>query len=359
MTQHAHFLTIRPSSLQPPAAAIRGEGQEQVNQAEYFQQNAVDGVLPPQHMAALLLGGLPQGDTSIPAIEDGATPAATAPTAPAPAAAPEATPAPTPAPTPEPVVLAKDGVHTIPFAELEAARTKAAELAAQNAALQAQLAAAATPAAPAPTPAPVSTSLDIDKLREGVDFGDYSDESIAKASATIAARAGEAAAQAAIARMVPAAAPAVDPAVQAHLTAIYTAHPNLDSMAQSVEFNAWKAAQPSYQQPGIEHVLANGEAQQVIDLFNAFKQATQPAGTTPTASGPAAADPSATAEAAAAAAIAAAKAKPPTSLSEIPAGTQAHVDATAALLQASPQQLMARMSDMTPAQINELLSRHT
>jgi hypothetical protein len=341
-----------------------------VNQAEYFQQNAVDGALSPQHMAALLLGGLPQGDTTIPAIEDGATPAATASTVPDPAAVPEPTPAPTPAPvaatpvpTPEPVVLAKDGVHTIPFAELEAARQKANELAAQNAALQAQLAAAPA-ATPAPTPAPVSTSLDIDKLREGVDFGDYSDESIAKASATIAARAGEAAAQAAIARAL-AAVPkveTVDPAAQAHLTAIYTAHPNLDSMLESREFAAWRAAQPSYQQPGIAHVLQAGEAQQVIDLFNAFKAATPAVaapGNAPPASGPAVADSSATAEAQAAAAIAAAKAKTPTSLSEIPAGTQAHVDATAALLQATPQQLMQRMADMSPAQINELLSRHT
>ncbi len=308
-------------------------------------------------MAQLLVSGLPEGDTPTFPVDTDEPPAVAA--APAPAAgtpAPSAeTPAP-PAPTPAPVILAKDGVHTIPYEKLEEAR-----LAAQAAkdAEQAALARAATLAAevealkaktpaPAPTAAPTAPEADADL------FGDYSEAAMAQGVSKLVAAAvaplvaqveslkgklGEADKQAEV------------DAATAHWSALYKAHPDLDSLAESAELDTWVKGQPSFLQPALRQTLEQGSTAQVIELFNTFKAATGK--TTP----PAPVSPGATAEAEAAAAIAAAKAKPPTSLSEIPAGSQAHVDPTAALLQATPQQLMTRFASMTPEQIEALVSR--
>lgn len=355
-----------------------------MNQEEFFQQHAVNGELSPELMAQML--NLPQGDTTLGASPagDGATPSAdepkdpkdATPPAPAPNPAPAPTPAPAPAdapapaPTPAPVILAKDGVHTIPYEKLEEARKQAQEaneqaqrLAAENEALKKGQVAAPAPATVPPAPAPASTK-DGENL-----FGDYSDEQLRRGVETIAEQRAQ---QLVEQRMAPlmqeleALKGQITPlqkqqqvdAATAHWSAIYGAHPDVDSIVESAEFKAWRDAQPAFMRPAIDATLSEGTAPEVIELFATYKNATgktPPAAPAP-APAPAAQDPQAAA-AAAAAAIANAKTPPPTSLSEIPAGASAHHDEAAAMLEMSPVALMGRFEGMTPAQIQERLSK--
>lgn len=353
-------------------------GNVQVNtQHEFFQQHAVDGILPDHLMGELL--ALPEGDT--PFVLDtkasSATPGADedgddkTPKASEPAPATPATPEPTPAPTPAPVIVAKDGVHTIPYEKLEEARRgeqaakeaerqarEAAErLAAENEALKkAQVAAPATPAA-TPAPAtPASTSA-------AVDFGDYSDESMQKAMAQVATQAAAAAVERATAPLLAeleqlkgklgeSEKQAEVDATKAHFTAIYTAYPNIDSIMESAEFKAWRDAQPAFMRPAIDATLEQGTSAEVIELFDTYTgkagKPTPPAGAT---------QPAADAAALAAARVAAAKTAVPTSLSEIPAGTSTHHDEAAAMLEMNPNAVMAKFDGKTPEQIQALLNK--
>lgn len=344
-----------------------------MNQAEFFEANAVDGILPPEKMGQML--ALPEGE--IVSGEDpksGEPPAATpAPTpAPAPAEPPAPTPAPAPveapAPTPAPVITAKDGVHTLPFKVLEdsreaekAAKAEAARLLAEVEALRKAQATAAPAATPAPTPAPAPA---VDK----VDFGDFSDEAVAKGiekavelrvnahvaalNATIDSKVAE--------KLTPLQKSAEDQAVRDHFEPIYKAHPNMDSMLESTEFADWQKSQPGYVRASIDAVLKQGTATEVIELFDSFKKAfdkTPPPAPTPSATPAApAADAATEAQRKAAEAVAKAKNAPPSSLSEIP-GSTAAVDEAQAMLDMSPAALLHRFDGKSPDEIHRALSK--
>lgn len=340
-------------------------------QEQFFQQHAVNGELSADLMAQMLT--LPQGDT--PAVEptDGssASPDAAGTTAataepPKEGEPPAAVASPAAAPEPQPVILAKDGIHTIPYDKLEEARREkqaaeererlareeAQRLAAEVEALK-KAPAPAVVATPSPAPAPVVAPTE-------VDFGDYSDESMKKAVAQIAeAAAARAAApllqelQQLKGQLGEAQKQAEVDATKAHFTAIYTAHPDLDSIVESAEFQKWKDAQPAFARPGIEATLEGGTAPEVIELFSTYKAAAGK--TTPPPPPPAAT--AATAAAVAEKVIAAAKAPVPTSLSEIPAGTSAHHDEAAAMLEMSPEAAMAKFEGKSPEQIQVLLNK--
>lgn len=338
-------------------------------QAEFFQTNAVDGVLPDQLMAEFL--SLPEGDISLvvdvhaPTAQGGATPGAadlddqggTAAPTPAPAA-PAPAPAPA-APTPQ-VVLARDGVHTIPFERLEEARNTAAQEKARADALAAEverlrLAGAAPSPAQAPAPAPAAAPA-AQELEAGL-FGDYSDAALAAGIEKLVSQ-RTAGLQQQLATLQGQLAPVQEQATinanEAHWRQIYTAHPDTDSMVDSVELQAWMGTQPSFVRQQYQAVLDEGTAGQVVELFDAFKQATgrtSPPPPTPS-SGTAAA-----AAAQAAAAIAAARQPAPTSLSEIPAGTSAHHDEAAAMLELTPTAVMQRLERLSPQEIEARLSR--
>ena len=70
---------------------------------------------------------------------------------------------------------------------------------------------------------------------------------------------------------------AVKTAEQLHFEAIQSKHPDVDSLVESQELQSWIAAHPSFVQPAMRQVLEQGTAQQVIELFDNFKKATQPA----------------------------------------------------------------------------------
>lgn len=323
-------------------------------QAEFFQAHAVDNQLTPEQMAEML--NLPEGDISIIGNdEDGsASPdAAPAPAATAPAEPPAKVEPPAPSPAAAPVLLAKDGVHTIPYETLEQTRLQAqqaqeeaARLRAENEALKAKT------STPAPTPEP-APAVDADL------FGDYSEAAMAQGVSKLV--------QAAVAPLLKeveslkgqlgqAEKQAEVDAATAHWNALYKAHPDLDSITQSKELQAWIAAKPRLEQKVLNLTLQDGETAEIVEMFDRYKQETgitqRPAATTPQAPSAASAAAKAAAEA-----VAAARTKPPTSLSEIPAGTAAHHDPAAALLEMTPTAAMGVFEGKTPEQINALLNK--
>lgn len=61
----------------------------------------------------------------------------------------------------------------------------------------------------------------------------------------------------------------------AHYNSIYEAHPDADSIIESQQLMEWMTAQPSFSQAAMQQVLQGGTAEQVIELFDTFKAATQ------------------------------------------------------------------------------------
>ena len=364
--------------------ADKWQGKKRVTtQQEYFQTHAVDGELSPEHTAQMLT--LPEGDTPIGA---SATPGADA-TDDTGKTTVEATQKDDGGTTPagnedgagtegdQPkVILAKDGVHTIPYDRLDearkgeqAAKERAAELERQLEAERAANKAAATTQAtkdgtttgepPAATTAPKgdgeqqpgATTVD------PAIFGDYSDDALAKGIEKLVEM-RVAPLKAELERVKGTVAPVeqqrqID-ATEAHFSAIYKAHPNLDSMLESTELEGWITSQPSFARDAYRQTLEKGTATEVIEMFDAFTKAT---GRTQGADPAAGQDPAAQAAAKAAAAVAAARTAPPSSLSEIPAGSSAHHDESAAMLEMTPEALMTKLEGKTPEQINALLSR--
>ncbi|MCT6719440.1 hypothetical protein [Acidovorax sp. K2F] len=334
-------------------------------QSEFFLEHAVNGELTDAQMLQMM--NLPEGDTS--ALLEGGMPDA--------AAKAEATPddaqgkqseTKTEATTPEPdptkaVVLAKDGVHTIPFEKLAEAReaekhwraqaeAAAAELAALKAAAQQRADAGDAPTATDRQVAAAEAAIDA-----GVDpaiFGDFSEEGIAKGIQTLMQQQAQTINAAVEKRLSQVLGPLVQQqtvsATEAHMSAIYAAHPDADSIAESKELADWIERQPSFARAGYQAVLQQGSTAQIIEFFDTFKQATGMTAQQPTNGKPDVA-------AAAQAALAKAKATVPTSLSEIPAGSKAHHDEAQALMEMSDSSALTSFMGKSPEQIRALLER--
>lgn len=217
------------------------------------------------------------------------------------------------------VVLAKDGVHTIPFAKLEQARQDGQHWKAQAEAAQQQLETLKAQAQQRADAGQAATKTDNmvataeAAMEAGADaslFGDFSEEALKAGITKLVAQQVKAGVQEALAPMR--AKEQVQEA-DAHLNAIYKAHPNADSIAQSTEFAVWVDAHPSVVRNalwGLFDTKTGGTAEQIVETFDAFVKATgkevqhQPAAST----------------AAAKAAAAAVKQEPPSSLTSIPGG---------------------------------------
>lgn len=332
-------------------------------QSEFFQEHAVNGELTDAQMVQMM--SLPEGDTS--ALLEGGMPAATE--------SAEATPdgeqgttneaenesATTPEPDPaKAVVLAKDGVHTIPYEKLAEAREGEKHWKAQAEAATAELAALRAQAqqradageAPTQTDAAVATAQAA--IAQGVDpaiFGDFSEEALAQGiQKLVDMRVQEQVSAALNKALAPIQQKQQIDAVQSHMSAIYAAHPDADSIAESKELADWIAAQPSFARAGYQAVLQQGTTAEVIEFFDTFKQATGKAAQQNT---PEQSDVSAAAKAA----LAKAKAQVPTSLSEIPAGSKAHHDEAEALMEMSDSNALNSFMGKSPEQIRALLER--
>ena len=253
--------------------------------------------------------------------------------------------------------MARDGKHTIPYetlvkhregeqhwkAQAEAAQQQLAELQAQ--------AQARADAGTAPTTTDNMLATAEAAIESGADvgiFGDFSEEALAKGIATLVAQQVQARVNAAL---EPLATKQAKDAAAAHYDAIYSKHPDADSIAQSTEFAAWVNAQPSAVRNaywGLFDAKTGGTAEEIVEVFDAFK-----AVSTPNPNTPAAADP----KAAASAAVAAARATPPASLSSIPG---ARVEGASELDRAadmSGPDMLEATKNMSPAQIEAWLDR--
>jgi len=248
----------------------------------------------------------------------------------------------------KPVILAKDGVHTIEYEKLVEARE--AEKHWKQVAFDAQAqfeAQKATPAAP--------QKIETPEEEKGIDLGDYSEEGIAKGvSNKVAQEVAKATAAIEVkfeeklnAVLAPMKAKQAQSAEEAHFSAIEAAHPDVNSIAQSEQFAKWIDAQPSFARDRYQDVIDKGTAEQVIEALNTYKAATVKQ----------AAPKKVSAAAAAQAAIAKAQAAPPMSLSEIPAGSNAVTDETAAMLDMSSNGLMSKFDGKSQEQIMALMNR--
>lgn len=331
-------------------------------QAEFYLENAVNGELTDAQTMQML--NLPEGDITADPVKSSEQPDAAGATANEPEGDVKEVvepPASEPAKQPEPpttVVLAKDGVHTIPYAELERARGAERTLADQLAQAQAQLTALqATPTPAKPDPqapqAPATGEYEID-------LGDFSEDAIkngirAAIEAGVSAKTAELMAKVATLEQAQTTVQqqSAETEEQAHFGAIRTAHPDIESIVGSQELSAWLKTQPSYVRNGITAAIEGGTAAEVIEAIDTYKAATGKTATTPTP-----ANPGVDHKAMAAAAIANARSKAPTSLSDIPAGHTAPHDEAAAMLEMSPEAVMTRFSGVqTPEQIMALMDK--
>jgi len=331
-------------------------------QSEFFLANAVNGELTDAQMLQMM--NLPEGDTS--ALLEGGLPEAAAnadTNADGTQAKTDEVKNDAAPPDPDPakaVVLAKDGVHTIPYEKLAEAREGEKHWKAQAEAAAAELAAlraqaeqrAAAGEAPTQTDAAVATAQAA--IAQGVDpaiFGDFSEEALAQGIQKLVDMRVQEQVSAALGKaLAPLKEQQETQAVNSHFSAIYKAHPDADSIAESKELADWVNAQPSFARAGYQAVLQNGTTEQVIEFFDQFKQATGKATQQPTDGKPDVA-------AAAQAALAKAKAQVPTSLSEIPAGAKAHHDEAEALMEMSDSNALNSFMGKSPEQIRALLER--
>ena len=338
-------------------------------QTEFLQQHAQDGVMTPEQAAQFL--ELVEGDTGTKLPDTSSVPSAApanavASTDPAAELEPSKNAGELPPPSdvqPDPantVILAKDGKHTIPYSKLEEARQaeQAARAAAQAA--QAELAALRAQAEQraaagvAPTAADNASALVVKALETGdVDpaiFGDFSEGAMAKGIATLIKQGFVELRQ----EIAPLKEQQQLSEAEKHYAAIYQAHPDADSVAESQELDSWIASKPSFVRDAYRAVLdpqGQGTAAQVIELFDTFKKET---GATQAAAAPA---PSVDPKAAAKAAIAAAQPTVPASLSDFPGGRAGASSRMEALDALSPADLAEALEAMPQAQRDLYLSR--
>ena len=137
-------------------------------------------------------------------------------------------------------------------------------------------------------------------------------------------------------------------AMDAHFNAIKSAISDFDQLVVSGAVQDWIKTQPSYVQKAATAVLEQGTASEVIELFSNYKASLPNKRAVPSKD-----DLNAKANAV----IAKAKAKTPTSLTDVPSGTSAAIDDDAAEAGMSAQQLFAKYQGMPPDKILKSIAR--
>jgi len=310
-------------------------------------------------MAELL--SLPEGDTTL-LVDSGKPDPAPAEADKAPSADAKTTTDDQSKPATTQVVLAKDGVHTIPYEKLVEARDGEKHWKAQAEAAQQQLAALQAQAdqraaaGQKPTASDTAVAQATAAIDAGADpglFGDFSEAAIAKGVQALAEKLVEARMAALEAKLEQAVKPLQATAeiteAEKHWRAIYQAHPDAESLAESAELKAWIDTHPSFLRQGFEVVLKQGTSAQVIELLDAFKAANGRTQQTP----PAAHNAAETAKAV----IEKAQTQGPASLSEIPGSAAGPADELEAIRQMSATDLMGKLEGKTPEQIEALMAR--
>lgn len=254
------------------------------------------------------------------------------------------------------VILARDGKHTIGFEQLDKARQQRDEFKAQAEASQRELAdlraqaQARVDAGQAPTKTDNMAATAAAAIAAGEDaslFGDFSEEALAKGIEKLVDQRVEARVTKAL---EPLTTKQEKDAAASHYEAIYGKHPDADSIAQSNEFKAWVNAQPSAVRNaywGLLDTQTGGTANEIVEVFDAFKAASAKLVTTVVA----------TPKEAARAAAASATAEPPSSLSSIPGGRASGASALDATADMSGLEMLQATENMSPAQIEAWLNK--
>ena len=261
------------------------------------------------------------------------------------------------------VLMAKDGVHTIPYEKLTEARSSSQHWQAQAEAAQQELQALRAEAQARADQGQAPTRTDnmvaaaeaaIDAGADPADFGDFSEEALVAGidktvEAKVRTRVDKAVQAALDAALAPLRKQEQESAVDAHHSAILTAHPDASSVVQSAEMEAWVKAQPSYVQPGIRQVLEEGTTGQVIELISSFKESTGAVGKGAPGGR----------QAAAQAAIQRAQSPIPNSLSDIPGGRAGSSSLTDRMASMSEVDLFNAVNsgDITTTQLDAYLNR--
>lgn len=259
----------------------------------------------------------------------------------------------------ETVVLARDGVHTIPYethvAYREGERAAKEALAAANAELEILRKQSQTPANVATT----QQEQDIETAQAAIDagvnpdyFGDFSEEALAEGINKLIDERVTAQVDARVAKALePMQQKEQESAADAHMRTIYDAHQDADSIVESGEFNTWKAQQPSYIQAALDGVLLQGTAEQVVELLNNYKQSTN------STAEPAKAEPSKDElKAKAREAINNTAPVVPASLSDIPGGHKGATNITEQMESMSAIELADTMMDWSPEKREQYLN---
>lgn len=267
------------------------------------------------------------------------------------------------------VILAKDGKHTISFDKLVEARegeqfakqqlqVANQELERLRAEAQQRVDAGEAPTAADKQLAATQAAIDNGTVDLSA-FGDFSDEEIAKGIHKLVEQRVSAALAAVDEKLKPIEAKlkpleeqqVVDAATE-HRNAIIAKHPDADSVVESKELADWINSQPSFVRAGYSAVLENGTTQEVIELFDSFKQATGVA-QTDVKPEPKPGD----VVAAAKAVIDKAKPNVPASLSDIPGGNAGPGTRDEAIADMDGAHMLEAMDRMSPKQIEAFLNR--
>lgn len=262
------------------------------------------------------------------------------------------------------VVLAKDGVHTIPYETLQ--KTREQEQYWKQQALESQQAlqalkdaqASATTTQAQNNAEAAQAAIEASGNSQAVMelFGDFSEEAIAKGVQALIAQQVPNQIQAALNQAL---APiqqqqqltAQQTAEAAHFALIHEKHPDAGSIAESQEFTGWLTQQPSIVRDAYNNVLSNGTATQVVELLDLYKaqnnvgQSAQPASVTNEMLEKAKQ------------AVQNAPPKVPMSVTDLPAGQPASVSANERLDSLSASQLLQEMENWTPEQIDAFTTR--
>lgn len=263
-------------------------------------------------------------------------------------------------------VLAKDGIHTIPYESLEKARKGEQEWKAKAESYEQALAEArsqiqtgqATPAAEqnlATAEAAIAASGDNTDVIAM--FGDFSEEAIAKGVDALLELRVPGAIQAAIDKALQPfqqqhqqqQAQLAKSAEQQHFDAIALVHPDFESVAESQEFQNWKDAQPSILQGAYDHVLSRGTATEINELLTLYKQANNLNVATPDVN---------SIKEQAKQAVNNARTQVPHSVSDLPAGSPAGVTLDERMAAMSPAQQLEAMASWTSEQIDAYVNRN-
>lgn len=257
------------------------------------------------------------------------------------------------------VVMAKDGIHTIPFEKLAEARDEAKEwrqrFEEQQAHIAAMQQAQPNQAAPAVAEGNLQTAQAlIEASGNDADvielFGDFSEQAIAKAVNTLVQQQLSTHVTAIVQQQLNQVQQEQQTltAQEQHFKSISDTHPDWTSVVESSEFDTWLKKQPSYVQDGIDQVFKGGTAQQVNQVLSDYK----------TQNNLVVNDPVASIKEAAKQAVNNARSQVPHSLSDLPAGSPTAVSREERLSNLNGAELVEEMGSWTQEQIDAYTLRN-